>query len=176
MRRRLLWAALAVTVAVLVGWRYQTTLVGAGARWYLSRIAARERATGDLTQRRAVVDRVSRTLLLPPPSDGMVAELFELITQMSDRTARGEISLAWFAYLYTSYTRDLVRDRPDGTPTRSAAEVRRSLDQSLAFFSIRKRPDASGVTVADVLGAGGEAYTRDQIDQAAREGRTLPLR
>ena len=175
MRRKLLVVALALAVAGAAGWRWQTTLVGAGARWYLTRIAAREQPTGDLTRRRAVVARVSRTLLLPPPPDGMVGELFELITQMSDRTARGEISLAWFAYLYTGYARDLARDRPDGTPARTPAEVRVALDRTVAFFSIRKRPDVPGVTVADVLG-GGDGYTLEQIDQAAREGKTLPLR
>jgi len=176
MRRTLLVVALVLAAAVAAGWRWQTALAGASARWYLGRVAAREQSTGDLTQRRAVVARVSRTLLLPPPPDGMVAELFELITQMSDRTARGEISFAWFAYLYTSYARDLARDRPDGTPARAPAEVRTALDQTIAFYAIRKRPDAPGVTVADVLGGGGESYTLEQIDQAAREGKTLPLR
>ena len=99
MRRKLLVAVLGVAGLSLLGWRYQSVLAGAGARWYLSRIAAREQATGSLDERRAVVARVNRALLLSPPPDGMVAELFELITQRSDRAARGEISPAWVAYL-----------------------------------------------------------------------------
>jgi hypothetical protein len=46
---------------------------------------------------------VNRQLFMPPPSDALVPELFDLVTLVSSRVAV-EISLNWVAYLYTTYS------------------------------------------------------------------------
>jgi hypothetical protein len=174
--RRLLVALLIVVVVGALAWRYQSELIGLGARWYLSRMAARESADNTLTRRRAVVSQFHRLLLMPAPPDGMVAELFDLITLLSERMASGAISLNWGAYIYTSYVRDMVRDRPTGTPARAKDAVLVELDRYVEFYYLRKRPDVPGIRVGDLLGSGGESYTLEEIEQAHREGRELPLR
>lgn len=175
-RRRRLATAFVLFVALTgLAWRYQSTLIGLAARWYLGRVAAREDGAGTLDRRRAVVLGMHRLLLLGPPPDAMVAELFDLATLLSERTASGGIPIDWAAYIYTGYARDLLRDRPDGTPRRPLAAMRAALDDEVAFYSIRQRPEATGVRVRDLWGP-GDGYTADEIDQAAREGRELPLR
>jgi hypothetical protein len=86
------------------------------------------------------------------------------------------VTLNWAAYLYSGYARDLVRDRPDGTPRRSDDELRALLDREVAFFAIRKRPHAEGFGVGDLIGQGGDTITLDEIEAAEREGRDLDLR
>jgi hypothetical protein len=113
---------------------------------------------------------------MPAPPDAMVPELFDLITLLSNRIARGAISLDWGAYVYTSYVRDMVRDRPDGSPVRTTAQVASELQRYVEFYSLRKRPDAPGMRVGDLLGAGEDTYTVDEIEQAYREGRDLSVR
>src|SRR5262245_12965708 len=106
-RRR--WArVLLVVVAVLVvvgvlAWRNQSVLIGSAAEWYLSRVAEDENTSGKLDRRREILANVNRQLLMPPPSDALVPELFDLVTIVSSRVATGEISLNWVAYLYTTY-------------------------------------------------------------------------
>lgn len=174
-RRRWPWIGLVVVVLAGVGWRRQSELVAAGAGWYLHRVAAREAASGDLTRRRQIVAGMHRMLLMPPPPDAMVPELFDVVTLVSQRAASGDLSLEWAAYVYTSYYRDMVRDRPTGEPTRDAAAVTAELDRVAKFYSLGKRPDVQGVRLGDLMG-GGDGYSLDEIEQADREGRTLPLR
>lgn len=176
-RRRIVLSILGTLVlgGVLV-WRYQSEVIGGLAHWYLGRMASAESAAGDLTRRRQVVGTMSRMLLMPVPPDGQIPELFELVTLLSSRTARGEISLGWSAYIYTSYVRDMARDRPSGVPARTPVEVAAELERYVTFFAIQKRPDVAGVTFADLLGTGGESYTLEEIEQADREGRQLPLK
>jgi len=157
-------------------WRHQSKLIGLGARWYLSRIATRESAGSVLTRRRDVVGRFHRFLLMPAPPDVMVPELFDLITLLSERMASGAISFNWGAYIYTSYVRDMIRDRPGGTRARAKAEVQAELERYVEFYSLRERPDVPGVRVGDLLGTGGDSYTLQEIEQAHREGREVPLR
>src|SRR5262249_56970438 len=99
------------------------------------------------------VSRLPRLLLMPAPPDAMVPELFDFITLLSSRVATGEVSLAWSAYLYTGYVRDMARERPDGLPARSNTEIAAALEDQIAFFNIRKRPDTAGVRVSGLLGA-----------------------
>jgi hypothetical protein len=103
-------------------------------------------------------------------------ELFEVTTLLGERAASGDASLEWAAYLYTTYVRDLVRDRPDGRPARSPDEVRAALEEMIAFYRVGPRPDVPGVRVGDLLGLGPDSYTKEEIEAAAREGRELPLR
>jgi hypothetical protein len=175
-RRRLLIGLVLVLAAGGLVWRYQSELIGLSARWYLGHIAASERAGSDLTRRRDLVARFHRLLLMPPPPDAMIPELFDLITLLSERMASGAISLNWGAYIYTSYARDMVRDRPDGSPAHTQAQVESELDRYVEFFSVRERPDVPGVRVSDLLGTGADTYTLEEIEQAHREGRDIPLK
>jgi hypothetical protein len=175
-RLRWRWILLVLGCAAGLVWRYQSELIGLSAGWYLRRVAAREVRAGDLTQRRAIVERTHRLLLMPPPPDALVPELFELATAMAQRGASGAISFNWSAYIYTSYYRDLVRDRPNGEPARTPAQVDAELDRYVEFYALQKRPDTEGVRLSDILGGEGESYSLDEIERADREGRALPLR
>ena len=167
---------LLVLLLAALGWRYQSELIGIGTGWYLRRVAAREQRDGDLTQRRAVVARVHRWLLMPPPPDALLPELFDLTTALAARSAAGAVSLNWSAYIYSSYYRDMVRDRPNGTPARTAAQVTAEVDRYAEFYALQKRPDVPGVRLSDVVGAGGYSYSLEEIEKADREGRALPIK
>jgi hypothetical protein len=92
---------------------------------------------------REAILTVHAVLLLPRPAEPLIGELFDYFEILSERAATGEIPPLWAAYLYVNYYRDLVRDRPDGTPRRSLEEVRRALDANVEFYYIRKRPEVS---------------------------------
>lgn len=85
---------------------------------------------------------VHAVLLLTPPKDAMIAELYDFFVLVSDRAATGEISAGWAAYIYTNYYRDLLRDRPSGSPRLDSAGQRKVLADAVEFFYIRKRPEA----------------------------------
>lgn len=174
--RRIRWVLLAAGCAAVLGWRYQSELIGFGAGWYLHRVAAREGRSGDLTQRRAVLASTHRLLLMPPPPDALVPELFELTTALAQHGASGAISLNWSAYIYTSYYRDLVRDRPTGDPARTSEQVAAELERYVEFYALQKRPDVPGLRISDIMGSGGDSYSLEEIERAEREGRALPLR
>ncbi len=177
-RRRKIVAGglIALAIAGAAAWHWQSQLIGIGARWWLARIAAREEATGDLTTPPRAVARTHKLLLMPPPPDALVPELFDLVTTVSSRVATGEIDLAWAAWIYTSYERDLVRDRPAGAPRRSMPEVEGAVVEYMKFYSIQKRPEVPGVRVRDFVDGGPDSYTVEEIERADREGRQLPLR
>jgi hypothetical protein len=176
-RRWLLGTVLVLASGAGAAWHWQSQIVGVGTRWYLARVAAREEAQGDLTERRAAVARIHRMLLLAPPSDAWVPELFDLITAVSGRVATGEIDLNWAAYVYDSYERDLARDRPTGVPRRNKDEIEASVVEYVRFYSLQKRPDVPGLGVRALAGAAtGESYTVEEIEQAAREGRDVTRR
>jgi hypothetical protein len=168
---------LAVCVVGVLGWRYQSKVIGTVTRWYLARVAARENASGDLGQRRAILARIHRQLLMPPPDDRLVPELFDFSTDLSSRVATGEVSFAWAAKLYTEYERDLLEQRPTGQPRRTPEQVEAELERLLAFYAVQKRPDAEGVRVGDLVGAeGDDVITLDEIEKADAEGREIDLR
>jgi hypothetical protein len=139
-----------------------------GARWELTRVADAERQAGTIDQRRALVTTVNRALLMRAPADPLVPELFELVTQLSSRVESGEVSPNWAAYIYTVYQRDMARDRPDGLPQRSSDEVATELAGYVEFFHIRKRPDATGVSLGDILGSGSDGVRRHDMQDADR--------
>lgn len=171
----LAFAALVVGSAVFA-WRHQSELIGRAAEWYLGRVAADDRSDADVTRRRAVMAALHRQLLMAPPPDALVPELFDVTTIVSRRVASGEISFAWVAHLYTTYALDLTAQRPTGVPRRTPDQIRREIDRYVQFYSIRKRPDARGVTVADLLGTGDDVITLEEIEEAERTGKEIDLR
>jgi hypothetical protein len=172
---------LLVTLVVLVGagalaWRHQSLLLGRAAQWYLGRVAAREQGSAALSQRRAVVSGLHRALLMPPPSDALVPELFDVVTLVSPRVASGEFSFDWVAHFYTTYVQDLTIQRPAGTPRRTQDEIRAEIERYVQFYAIQKRPDARGVRVGDLLGTGDDVITLEEIEEAERTGKEIDLR
>ena len=176
MKRFLLGLLMLVGVGGAAAWYWQSQLIGMGGRWYLARIAGREDRTGELTERRRFLAQMNRYLLMPPPDDALVPELFDLTTQLSARVATGEISLSWAAYIFTAYQRDMVQQRPHGQPRRSTEEVGAQLARYVEFFSIQKRPDQRGVTVGDLMGNGDDVITLEEIEESERSGATIDLR
>ena len=173
-KRMLLFAGFFLAVAGVAAWRWQSELIGIGTRWYLTYVASREEARGDLTQRRQAVAKVNRLLLLQPAPDAWVPELFDLITAVSSRVATGEIDLDWAAYVYDSYERDLARDRPNGTPRRSMPEIEAAVAEYIRFYTLQKRPDGHGADLHTLTGGEpDESFTVDEIEKATREGRDL---
>jgi hypothetical protein len=176
MKRILLGVLLLLVVGGAAAWYWQSQLIGNAGKWYLGRIAARENASGSLDERRRMLAQMNRYMLMPPPDDALVPELFDLVTQLSSRVATGEISLNWAAYIYTTYQRDMIQQRPDGTPRRSPDEVGQQLARYVEFFQIKKRPDQRGVTVSDLMGTGDDVISLEEIEEAERTGKEIDLR
>ena len=174
--RRLVVVLVVVAALAAAAWHWQSQLIGTGTRWWLERIAAREAASGSIAERRAVLAKLNRALLMPAPPDALVPELFAVVEDVSARVATGEVSLAWAAYLYTTYEQDMLRDRPTGAPARTPAQVATELARLRDFYAIQQRPDARGVTVGDVLGTGDDVITLDEIEEADRTGKHIDLR
>jgi hypothetical protein len=176
MKRVLLGVLLLLVVGGVAAWHWQSQVIGTAGRWYLARIASREGASGSLEERRRILTQVNRYLLMPPPPDAQVPELFDLVTQLSSRVATGEISLNWAAYIYTMYQRDMIAQRPNGVPRRSPDEVGAQLARYIEFFHISKRPDQRGVTVGDLMGTGDDVISLEEIEEAERTGKHIDLR
>jgi hypothetical protein len=176
MKRLLPVVLLLVLASGAAAWYWQSQLLGTAGRWYLGRIAASENQTGSVAKRRAILAQLNRYMLMPAPDDALVPELFDLVTQLSSRVATGEISLNWAAYIYTAYQRDMIQQRPNGTPRRSPEEVGVQLAQYIKFFNIQKRPDQKGVTLDDLMGTGDDVITLDEIQEAEKSGKSIDLR
>jgi len=176
MKRTLLAVLLVLVVGGLAAWHWQSQLIGTGAQWYLGRIARSEGSGGTVERRSAILTQLNRYLLMPPPPDVYVPELFDLVTALSSRVATGEVSLNWAAYIYTAYQRDMVQQRPTGRPRRSMDEVNAELGRYIQFFAIQKRPDQQGVTVGDLMGTGDDVITLDEIQQSEKSGKEIDLR
>ena len=162
-RRRFLLATLAVLL--LAGglvWRYQSALLGMGVRWYLGRMAAGETREGTLEQRRTTVVRMHRLLLMSPPPDALVPELFDLLVRMSPRMESGAVSPAWASYIFTSYQRDLLHDRPAGTPRRSLPEVEQALEGYVKFFRLQARPGGGPGSIEGAAFEDTQAWRNDR--------------
>lgn len=172
------WVQILLVLLVLggVGWRYQSEIIGKAASWYLSGIAQREQQSGDLTQRRDIVTRTHRMLLMKAPPDSLVPELFDLTTALAGRTATGAISLNWSAYIYSSYYLDLTRERPTGSPARTPDQIAGEIDRYAAFYALQKRPDAGGVRITDLMNDDKDTISLEEIEQADREGRQIDIR
>jgi hypothetical protein len=172
MRRVLLTLLAVVGVVGALGWYFQSAVIGFVAQRGLSNLGARDEAAGELARRRDVVTRMNRQLLMAPPADAHVPELFDVTTILSPRVASGEISLPWAAYVYTSYQRDLVVERPTGQPRRSEDEIRAQVEHYVEFYSLQKRPDVPGIEVRDLFGTDDEdVVTLEEIEAAEEAGR-----
>src|SRR5262249_39850554 len=176
MKRVLPVILLLVLAGGVAAWYWQSQLIGNAGRCDLGRIAASENQTGNGTKRREILAQINRYMLMPAPDDALVPELFDLVTQLSSRVATGEISLNWAAYIYTAYQRDMIQQRPDGTPRRSPDEVGVQLAHYIEFFHIQKRPDQRGVTINDIMGTGDDVITLDEIQEAEKSGKEIDLR
>jgi hypothetical protein len=174
---RRLAIALAVVAALgVAAWHWQSQLIGLSARGWLGWVASSEARHGGIERRRGILVQLNRALLMPPPPDALVAELFELVHQLSSRVATGEISLPWAAWIYTTYEQDMLRDRPGGQPPRAPDAVATELARLQQFYAIQHRPDVPGITVGDVLGTGDDTISLDEIEQADRSGQAIDLR
>jgi len=171
-RRR--WRIALIVLVLLAGagfaaWRNQSIIIGRVAEWYLGH-------TTDPARKQAVVAALHRALLMEPPPDALVPELFDVVTVASRRVASGEMSFDWLAHMYKTYERDLQAQRPSGTPRRSLDEIHAEIDRYTTFYAIQKRPDARGVTVQDFLGTGDDVITLEEIEEAERTGKEIDLR
>jgi hypothetical protein len=172
MRRAFLTLLVIVGLMAGLAWYFQSALIGFVAQRGLANLAARDEAAGELARRREVVRRMNRQLLMAPPADAHVPELFDVTTLLSPRVASGEISLPWAAYVYTSYQRDLVGERPTGEPRRTEDEIRAQVEHYVEFYALQKRPDVPGIDVGDLFGADGEdVITLEEIEAAEAAGR-----
>jgi hypothetical protein len=172
--RKFQLATAALVVLAVFGWHYQSRLIGGVARWQLARIAAEEERTSALAQRRETITGIHRQLLIAPPSDALVPELYDLVTLLSERVATGEINLNWAAYVYTSHLRDVVGERPDGVPRLGMAALEDQVQQQVEFFYLRQRPDVDGYRFRDFVDE-GESFTVEEIEEARRQGRDLTM-
>ncbi|HXJ35875.1 MAG TPA: hypothetical protein VMS22_17725 [Candidatus Eisenbacteria bacterium] len=51
--------------------------------------------------------------------------------------------MAWAGYLYTTYQRDLVRDRPTGVPRRPREQIIGEVERSIEFYHLQVRAGAA---------------------------------
>jgi hypothetical protein len=178
--RRWLRVVLVVVAVLVVGggvaWWNQSVILGRAAEWYLTRVSDAETSSGTIDRRRQILSTINKQLLMPAPPDALVPELFDLVTLVSSRVATGEISLNWVAYIYTSYQRDMVEQRPSGTPRRNREQVKAELERLVRFYAIQKRPDQQGIKVGDLLGTGDDVITLDEIEQSEKSGKEIDLR
>ena len=179
-RRRWARVLLSIVLVSSIGgasaWRRQSELIGGVAEWYLGRVATAENTTGTLDRRKAILANVNRQLLMPPPPETLVPELFDLVTLVASRVATGEISLNWVAYIYTTYQRDMTEQRPTGTPRRTADEVQAEVDRLVRFYAIQKRPEQHGIKVGDILGTGDDVISLEEIEAAEHSGQAIDLK
>jgi hypothetical protein len=101
-------------------------------------------AAGRLDRRREVVATLNRQLLMPPPDDHLVPELFDLVVALAPQMEAGVVSPAWGSHLFTTYQRELAAERPDGTPRRSTADIDRIIVEWKAFYALRSDPRRGG--------------------------------
>jgi len=52
--------------------------------------------------------------------------------------------VAWAGYLYTTYQRDLVRDRPTGVPRRPREQIIGEVERSIEFYHLQVRRRLAG--------------------------------
>ncbi len=104
-------------------------------------IAGSEESSGALDQRRELLAGIARQLLMAPPGDVFVPELFDFLVALAPRMESGAVSAAWGSYLYTTYQRELLEERPAGRPRRPAVEIEPVLDGYVEYFSLRADPN-----------------------------------
>lgn len=168
--------AIALLLVGGAAWHWQSRLIGWAGTRYLAHLEAADDAAGSLARRRDLLTRLHERLLLQPPPDALVPALFDVAAELTPRVARGEMTLAWAAYLYTNWARDLREQGAAGASPPDRGAIHAKIEQQIAFFAIRKRPDVPGVRLHDLVGGDDEdVLTLEQIDRAYEEGRTLDL-
>jgi len=123
----------------------------------LRRVASEDEATGRIERRRAVLVGLNRELLMAPPDDRLVPELFDFVVALAPRMESGVVSPAWGSYLYTTYQRDLNAEPPVGRPRRTMPELDAVLDRWIDFYQIRSNPRVARPSVE----SGGFEATQD---------------
>src|SRR5262245_8342612 len=118
------WSAVLIGLCLIVAvvWWQRSRLIGLRVRWHWSRA---EGAEDNNAARRKLVAQVHRMLLLAPPPDALVPELYDYSTLLAERVAAGGVSWNWSAYLYTAHVRDALQQRSGGTPRPTEAELQR---------------------------------------------------
>jgi hypothetical protein len=114
----------------------------------LRRIATDDDAARRLERRREIRAGLNRQLLMPPPDDALVPELFDFVVALAPRLESGTMSAAWGSYLYTTYQRDLGAERPRGVPRRTTPEIETVLADWIEYYAIRETPRANRPGVA----------------------------
>jgi hypothetical protein len=110
----------------------------------LRRLAAEDEAEGAIRRRTPVVAAIHRGLLMSPPRNEHVAELFDVLSVMAGRADSGEIREARGAYVYTTYERDLERDRPDGLPRRDRSAIEVIVRDHVEHYHLQAAPAGPG--------------------------------
>jgi hypothetical protein len=128
----------------------------------LRRIAAEDDPPKRLERRTQVVSGVQRQLLMAHVGDVLVPEMFDVLVALAPRMESGTVSAAWASYIYTTYERDLVKERPTGTPRRSHVEIDRALGEMVAYYHIQENPKATPPASPDSQGFDATREWRDQ--------------
>lgn len=123
----------------------------------LRRLRDEDDAAGRLDRRRDLVAGLNRQLLLTPPEDRFVPELFDFLVALAPHVESGAVSTAWSSYLFTTYQRDVTRDRPDARPRRSSADVDAVLGEMLQHYALREARPGAGTPAVSPETAGFEA-------------------
>jgi hypothetical protein len=109
----------------------------------LRRVAAEDDPPRHLERRTQIISGVQRQLLLAPLDDPFVPEMFDVLVALAPQMESGTVSPAWASFIYTSYERDLAKERPTGKPRRSRVEIDRALGEMVAYYDIRANPRAA---------------------------------
>jgi len=113
----------------------------------LRRVAAEDDPPKHLERRVKILSGVHRQLLMAPLDDTLVAEMFDVLSALAPQMEAGTVSPAWASYIYTTYARDLTKERPTGRPRRTHVEIDRTLAAMVAYYGVRTNPKASPPTV-----------------------------
>lgn len=173
--RILLLAGLAFALLGVAAWHWQSRLIGWAGTRYLERLASEDAGAGGIANRRDVVSTLHQQLLLDPPPDALVPALFDVATALTPRVARGEMTLAWAGHLYTNWAQDLLARRQDGLSPPDRASIRARIEDQIAFFAIRSRPDVPGMRLGDLTGMDDDVLTLEEIEAAHAAGPALDL-
>jgi hypothetical protein len=128
----------------------------------LRRVAAEDDPPKRLERRTRIISGVQRQLLMAPADDALVPEMFDVLIALAPRMESGTVSAAWASWIYTTYERDLAKERPSGTPRRSHVEIDRALAELVAYYHIRENPKATPPASPDRQGFDATREWRDE--------------
>ena len=128
----------------------------------LRRVAAEDDPPKRLERRTQIISGVQRRLLMAPLDDAFVPEMFDVLIALAPRMESGTISAAWASWIYTTYERDLVKQRPTGTPRRSHVDIDRALAELVAYYHIQENPRATPPASPDRQGFEATREWRDE--------------